>query len=65
MTGLAGSGFVISDNGYIVTNYHVIDGADSIWVTFYDGKEYQATYVGGEGTLPILDLTKGADNTVE
>ena len=52
----AGSGFVISDNGYIVTNYHVIDGADSIWVTFYDGKEYQATYVGGEESNDIAVL---------
>jgi len=44
----SGSGFVISDNGYIVTNYHVIDGAQAIKVTFYDGTEYQATLVGGE-----------------
>ena len=32
----------------ILTNYHVIDGANSIKVTFSDGKEYTATYVGGE-----------------
>ena len=44
----AGSGFVITEDGYIVTNYHVIDGANSIKVTFSDGKEYTATYVGGE-----------------
>ena len=52
----AGSGFVISDNGYIVTNYHVIDGADSIWVTFHDGKEYEATYVGGEESNDVAVL---------
>lgn len=44
----AGSGFVITEDGYILTNYHVIDGANSIKVTFSDGKEYTATYVGGE-----------------
>ena len=44
----AGSGFVITEDGYILTNYHVIDGANSIKVTFDNGKEYSATYVGGE-----------------
>lgn len=34
----AGSGFVITEDGYILTNYHVIDGANSIKVTFSDGK---------------------------
>ena len=44
----AGSGFVISSDGYIVTNYHVVEGAHTIKVTFYDGSEYQAKLVGGE-----------------
>ena len=44
----AGSGFVITEDGYILTNYPVIDGANSIKVTFDNGKEYTATYVGGE-----------------
>ena len=44
----AGSGFVITEDGYILTNYHVIDGASSIKVTFVDGTEYDATYIGGE-----------------
>ena len=39
---------MITEDGYILTNYHVIDGANSIKVTFDDGKEYTATYVGGE-----------------
>ena len=41
---------IVSTNvfGQTVTNYHVIDGANSIKVTFDDGKEYTATYVGGE-----------------
>ena len=52
----AGSGFVISDNGYLVTNYHVIDGADSISVAFPDGTEYAASYVGGEESADVAVL---------
>ncbi len=44
----AGSGFVITEDGYILTNYHVISGANSITVAFSDGKTYPATLVGGE-----------------
>src|SRR5262249_28993000 len=36
-TAAAGSGFVVSDQGYIVTNNHVVEGANSITVTFPDG----------------------------
>jgi len=44
----AGSGFVITEDGYIMTNYHVIDGASSIKVTFVDGKSYSAQLIGGD-----------------
>ena len=44
----AGSGFIISQDGYIVTNYHVIKGASAIRVTLYNGESYDATYIGGE-----------------
>ena len=44
----AGSGFIISEDGYIVTNYHVIDGASSIKVTLNNGKSYDARLIGGE-----------------
>ena len=44
----AGSGFIISEDGYIVTNYHVIDGATSIKVTLNNGDTYDAKLVGGE-----------------
>ena len=44
----AGSGFVITEDGYILTNYHVIDGASAITVAFVDGTTYSATYIGGE-----------------
>ena len=44
----AGSGFIISQDGYIVTNYHVIDGATAIKVTLNNGETYDAKLVGGE-----------------
>ncbi len=44
----AGSGFIISEDGYIVTNYHVIDGASTIKVTLNNGETYDATLIGGE-----------------
>ena len=44
----AGSGFIISEDGYIVTNYHVIEGATAIKVTLNNGETYDAKLVGGE-----------------
>lgn len=48
-----GSGFVISEDGYILTNNHVIDGADDIRVKFDDGRELKGEV---KGTDPKLDL---------
>lgn len=50
----AGSGVIISENGYIVTNNHVIDGARTIKVTTRDGKSYDAELVGTAS--PTLDI---------
>lgn len=50
----AGSGVIVSENGYIVTNNHVIDGASTIKVTTKDGKSYDATLVGT--AAPTLDI---------
>ncbi len=48
-----GSGFVISEDGYIVTNNHVIEGADEITIEFADGSELIAKVVG---TDPVVDI---------
>ena len=42
----SGSGFVISEDGYILTNHHVVDGADTIEVLFADRSEYRAEVIG-------------------
>lgn len=44
----AGSGFIISEDGYILTNYHVIQNASDIQVTLHDGKTYNANVIGYE-----------------
>ena len=48
-----GSGFVISEDGYIVTNNHVIEGADEVLIEFFEGFELEAEIVG---TDPNTDL---------
>ena len=53
---VSGSGFVISADGYILTNYHVIDGVSDIKVTFSNGTSYDAILVGGEEENDIAVL---------
>ncbi|KPK07037.1 MAG: protease Do [Betaproteobacteria bacterium SG8_39] len=48
-----GSGFVISDNGYILTNAHVIEGADEINVRLTDKREYKAKIIGADKRTDI------------
>jgi len=49
----SGSGFLIDTEGHIVTNHHVVRGADTIWVTFSDGSLREAKVLG---TDPFSDL---------
>ena len=49
----SGSGVIISDNGYIVTNYHVVNDAKEITVTTHDKKEHKAELIGKD---PLTDL---------
>jgi len=52
----SGSGFIITADGYIVTNNHVISGASSVKVTLYDGDSYDATVVGSDEDYDIAVL---------
>ena len=45
-TASSGSGFIISEDGYILSNYHVVEGASRLTVITYMGDEYEATLVG-------------------
>ncbi|MDE1331705.1 DegQ family serine endoprotease [Vibrio aestuarianus] len=61
-----GSGVVTdADKGYVVTNYHVINGADKILVTLHDGREYDAELVGGDkmSDVALLKLEKAKNLT--
>ena len=49
----AGSGVIISADGYIVTNNHVVDGADELTVTLNDNKEYSARIIGADATTDL------------
>lgn len=52
----SGSGFIITEDGYIVTNYHVIDGANKVKVTTYDNTSYDAEIVGSDESNDIAVL---------
>jgi len=49
----AGSGVIIKDNGYIITNNHVVAGASNIIVTTTDKKEYEATLIGTDADTDV------------
>ena len=55
-TANSGSGFIITEDGYIVTNYHVISGCNSVSVTLDDGTTYDAKLVGGDEDYDIAVL---------
>jgi serine protease Do len=49
----AGSGFIVDREGYILTNHHVVEGADRITVTLSDGRAFRGTVVGSD---PAIDV---------
>lgn len=51
-----GSGVIISKDGYIVTNNHVVDGADELTVTLNDNSEYSARIIGNDKTTDLALL---------
>lgn len=59
-----GSGFVISEDGYVVTNNHVIEGADEIKIEFFNGKELDAKVVGTDPNTDIALLKVEADGAL-
>ena len=58
----SGSGFVLTSDGYIVTNYHVIEDATSITVQFKNGDTFPAQLVGGEEANDVAVLKIDAQN---
>jgi serine protease Do len=48
-----GSGFIVSEDGHILTNHHVISGATRIWVTLRDRRTLEATVVGTDPTTDV------------
>lgn len=56
-----GSGFVISEDGYVVTNNHVIEGADEITIEFFSGRELIAKVIGTDPNTDIALLKVEAD----
>lgn len=56
-----GAGFVISEDGYVVTNNHVIEGADEILVEFFSGEELPATVIGKDPNTDIAVLKVESD----
>ena len=58
----AGSGVIISADGYIVTNNHVVAGADELTVTMNDNKEYSAKIIGTDETTDLALIKINAKN---
>lgn len=59
-----GSGFVISEDGYVVTNNHVIEGADEILIEFFNGSELKATVIGTDPNTDIALLKVEAETAL-
>lgn len=57
-----GSGVIISDDGYIVTNNHVIDGAERLEITLNDNRTFNATVIGSDATTDLALIKIDADN---
>jgi serine protease Do len=58
----SGSGFIVSSNGYILTNNHVIAGATEVSVRLLDGRVFAASVVGRDSTTDVAVLHIDADN---
>lgn len=52
----SGTGIIMSEDGYIITNYHVIENAQSVTVVLNDDSEYSAVMIGGDSTSDLAVL---------
>ena len=59
--GGTGSGFILSEDGYIVTNHHVVDGADTVIVRLSDRREFDAEVIGSDQRSDLALLRVDAD----
>ena len=59
-----GSGFVYDTSGHVITNQHVVDGATSVRVTFWNGKNYSAKVVGTDSSTDLAVLDVNAPSTI-
>jgi S1-C subfamily serine protease len=57
-----GSGVIVSDAGYLLTNYHVIKGADEILVLLHDGRQALASVIGSDADTDLAVLKIDLDN---
>jgi len=57
-----GSGFVVASDGYVMTNHHVINGADEIYVTLADKREFKARLIGSDRRTDIALVKIDASN---
>jgi len=58
-----GSGFFISSDGYILTNHHVVNGADDIYVTLTDRREFKAKVIGSDERTDVALIKIDATGT--
>ena len=58
----SGSGFLADKKGYVLTNHHVIEGADDIEVTLFDNRNFKASVIGTDPTTDLALIRIKADN---
>lgn len=58
----SGSGFILTEDGYLLTNYHVVEGSSAIKATMYDGTAYDAKLIGYDASNDIAVLKIDAQN---